>query len=165
MSKRRFGVFTCYCGGNISDVVNVEKVVNETSKWNNVVVSQSNRYLCSKPGVQMIRKAVKDLNLNRVVLACCTPKMHQKRFEKNLKEEGINPKLLKIVNIREQCSWVHSNNPDEATKKTLDLVRGAVKTLEYATPLESVKKDIIQSALIIGGGIAGDPIPKSIPHP
>jgi heterodisulfide reductase subunit A len=155
MSKERFGVFTCHCGGNISDVVDVDRIVEETSKWNNVVVSRSNRYLCSKPGVQMIRKAVKDLNLNRIVLACCTPKMHQKRFEKNLKEEGINPKLLKIVNVREQCSWVHSDNPDEATKKAFDLVKGAVKALEYATPLEQIKKEIIQSAVVIGGGIAG----------
>jgi len=155
MFKGRLGVFTCYCGGNISDVVDVEKIVDETSKWNNVVIARSNRYLCSKPGVQMIRKAVKDLNLNRVVLACCTPKMHQKRFENNLKEEGINPKLLKIVNVREQCSWVHSDNPDGATKKALDLIRGAVKTLEYATPLEEVGKEIIQSAVVIGGGIAG----------
>ncbi len=153
MSKPKIGVWVCECGGNIGDVVDTEKVVE--SLGDDVEVTTVERYLCSKPSVDNIRKMVKEKGLDRVVLACCTPKMHHTTFLSNLEEEGLNQGFLEMVNIREQCSWVHKNDHEGATEKATDLVKGAVERAKESTELESKKMQVVPEALVIGGGVAG----------
>jgi len=153
MSKPKIGVWVCECGGNIGDVVDTEKVVE--SLGDDVDVKNIERYLCSKPSVDNIRKMVKEQGLDRVVLACCTPKMHKTTFLSNLEEEGLNQGFLEMVNIREQCSWVHKDDHEGATEKATDLIKGAVERSKESSELESKKMDVIPEALVIGAGVAG----------
>jgi len=150
----RIGVFICHCGGNISDTVDVEKVREEISKIEGVKVCVAQEYLCSDPGQETIIKAIKEEKINRVVIAACTPKMHINTFRRTLESAGLNPYLLEIANIREQCSWVHEDK-ELATLKAIDLVRGAVERARYLTPLETRKVPIDTKVLVVGGGIAG----------
>ena len=145
----------CECGGNISDVVDVKRVAKAASEWENVIVARHYTYMCSKPGVELIRQSIRKRGLNRVVIACCTPKMHRKMFERNVEEEGVNSAFLEVVNIREQCSWVHHEDPEGATLKAIDLIKGAVKKVEKAVPLHPGKMPVKPAVLVIGGGIAG----------
>lgn len=153
--EARIAVFVCECGGNISDVVDVDRVVKEAAGWDHVVLSRSDRYLCSKPGLEMVKQSVKLHKLNRIVFACCTPKMHRKTFERALGEEGLNPALLKIANIREHCSWVHPDDTKGATLQAIDLTRGGVAKAERAAPLTPMKIEVERAVLVVGGGIAG----------
>jgi len=149
----RIGVWLCECGGNIGDVVETDRVV-ETLKPE-VAFVKKERYLCSKPSVDAIKEAVEKQKLDRVVLACCTPKMHRETFLSNLAEKGVNPAYLEMVNVREQCSWVHKEDHEGATLKTLDLIRGAVARAKESVALESKRMKVIPEALVIGGGVAG----------
>ncbi|UCD73245.1 MAG: hydrogenase iron-sulfur subunit [Candidatus Bathyarchaeota archaeon] len=153
--ETRIGVFVCECGGNISDIVDVEEVVRESSTWGGVVLSKGDRYLCSKPSLEMVKESVRRHGLNSVVLACCTPKMHRKTFEMILQEEELNPALIEIVNIREQCSWIHADDPEGATFKAIDLTRGGVLKVRKAVPLTPVEVEVERSVLVVGGGISG----------
>jgi len=153
MSKPKIGVWVCECGGNIGDVVDTEKVVE--SIGDDVELTTIERYLCSKPSVDKIRQTVNEKGLDRVVLACCTPKMHQTTFLGNLEEEGLNQAFLEMVNIREQCSWVHKDDHEGATKKATDLIKGAIKRAGESSELVSKKMDVVPEALVIGGGVAG----------
>ncbi len=153
--EARIGVFVCECGGNISDVVDVDRIVREAPTWGNVAFSKSDRYLCSKPGLEMVKQSVRLHKLNRVVFACCTPKMHRPTFEAILGEEGLNPALLKVVNIREHCSWVHPDDPEGATLKAIDLTRGGTAKARKAVPLTPMQIRVEPSVLVVGGGIAG----------
>ena len=149
----KIGVFVCECGGNIGDVVDVKKVVEDLGA--EVYYSRDERYLCSSPSVDNIRKTVEEHNLDRVVLACCTPKMHRRTFLSNLEEAGVNLAFVEIVNIREQCSWVHKDDHDGATLKAMDLIRGAIERAKQSTPLESKEMHVVPEVLVIGGGVAG----------
>ena len=149
----RIGVWICECGGNIGDVVDVDGVAELLKP--EVAYVEKNRYLCSSPSVDAIKKAVEEQNLNRVVLACCTPNMHTETFRSNLEEAGLNSALMEIVNIREQCSWVHKDDHEGATAKALDLVRGAVERTRKSVPLEAKGMDVSKEVLVIGGGVAG----------
>ncbi len=153
MSKPKIGVWVCECGGNIGDVVDTEKVIESLGE--DVEVSTVERYLCSKPSVDTIRKMVKEKGLDRVVLACCTPKMHRTTFLSNLEEEGLNQGFLEMVNIREQCSWVHKNDHEGATEKAKDLIKGAIERAKESTELESKKMEVVPEVLVIGAGVAG----------
>lgn len=153
MSKPKIGIWVCECGGNIGDVVDTETVVE--SIGDDVELTTIERYLCSKPSVDKIRQTVKEKGLDRVVLACCTPKMHQTTFLGNLEEEGLNQAFLEMVNIREQCSWVHKDDHEGATKKATDLIKGAIKRAGESRELVSKKMDVVPEALVIGGGVAG----------
>jgi heterodisulfide reductase subunit A len=135
--------------------VDVDRVIKEARAWDNVVRARKERYACSKPSVARIKDFIKRHDLNRIVIASCTPRMHRKMFERNIAEMGLNPAFSEIVNIREQCSWVTPDNPEEATLKALDLLRGSVKKIEKSIPLEPGKMEVNESVLIIGGGIAG----------
>ncbi len=148
------GVFICECGGNISDVVNVDKVARELEN-ENIELVEVQTYLCSEPAIDRMKEAIEEKGLNRLVLACCTPKMHKKKFQRSLREVDLNPALLEIVNVREQCSWVHENDPNGATIKTVDLIRGGIKRIEKSVPLEEKEIDVIPKVLVCGGGIAG----------
>ncbi len=149
----RIGVWLCECGGNIGDVVETDTVV-ETLKPE-VAFVKKERYLCSKPSVDAIKEAVEKQKLDRVVLACCTPKMHRETFLSNLAEKGVNPAYLEMVNVREQCSWVHKEDHEGATLKTMDLIRGAIARAKESVALESKRMKVIPEALVIGGGVAG----------
>jgi len=154
IERARIGVFICHCGGNISDIIDVEKVKEEISKIDEVIVCKTHEYVCSDPGQELMIKAIKEQGVNRVVIAACTPNMHLTTFKRTLISAGLNPYLLEIANIREQCSWVH-NDRDIATLKAIDLVRGAVKRAQYLEPLKPLKAQILHDVLVIGGGIAG----------
>ena len=133
MSKPKIGVWVCECGGNIGDVVDTEKVID--SLGDDVEIKTIERYLCSKPSVDNIRKKVKEEGLDRVVLACCTPKMHHTTFLSNLEEEGLNQGFLEMVNIREQVAWVTSEK-SAATEKAKSYIKAAVKRVALHEPLE-----------------------------
>jgi len=149
----KIGVFVCECGGNIGDVVDVKRTVEELGP--DVHYIKQDRYLCSSPSVTSIRDVVVRENLDRVVLACCTPKMHRETFKFNLEEAGLNPAFLEMVNIREQCSWVHKDDPEGATIKAMDLIKGAIERSRNSVKLESKEMDVVPEALIIGAGVAG----------
>ena len=152
--KPSIGVFICHCGGNISDTVDVTRVKETIGTLDQVKVAETCEYLCSYPGQEMIKKAVKEKVLERVVVASCTPRMHKNIFRQVMKSVGLNPYLLEMVNIREQCSWVHDDK-EKATNKAIALVRAAVQRARYLEPLTPLKLKVTESVLVIGGGIAG----------
>ena len=152
----RVGIFVCECGGNIGDVVNVKKVVDTVKNWEDVVVAKYHKYLCSRPAQEMIIEAIKKHELDRVVIASCTPRMHLSTFQSVLERAGLNPYMLEFVNIREQDSWVHGPHPsEEATRKAISLIRGGYERSLELEPLESISEKCSREILIIGGGIAG----------
>ncbi len=150
----RIGVFVCHCGKNIASSVDVEEVTEYAKKLRNVVYAKDNKYVCSSLGQEEIKEAIKKNNLNRIVIAACSPRMHEQTFRKTLEEAGLNPFLLEIANIREHCSWVHMRDP-KATEKAKALVRMAVAKARFLEPFEKKKVRIIPKAMVIGGGVAG----------
>ncbi|MCS7119962.1 MAG: CoB-CoM heterodisulfide reductase HdrA2 [Nitrososphaerota archaeon] len=151
----RIGVFVCHCGLNIAGVVDVQAVTEYARKLKGVVFATDNRYTCSDPGQDEIRKAIREHNLNRVVVAACSPRMHEFTFRRTIAEAGLNPYLLEMANIREQCSWCHQSAPDEATEKAKEIVKMAVAKARLLEPLAPMEVPVINRALVIGGGIAG----------
>ncbi len=150
----RIGVYICHCGRNIADVVNVREVVEFAKSLDGVVVARDYKYMCSDPGQELIIKDVQELKLDRVVVAACSPKLHELTFRKALKRAGLNPFLFQMANIRELCSWVTSNDRD-ATEKAKAYVKSAVERVKLHEPLETIRVKITPSVLVIGGGIAG----------
>lgn len=153
--KPRIGVFICHCGTNIAGVINIEELVKYASKLPGVVVAKDYRFMCSDPGQNMIKEAIRDLNLNRVVVAACSPRLHEETFRRAVEEVGLNPFLFEMANIREHSSWVHMRQPKEALEKAKDLLRMAVAKVRNLEPLEVRKVPVKRSCVIIGGGIAG----------
>jgi len=151
----RIGVFVCHCGTNIAGVVNVPDVAEYAKTLPNVVFATNNIYTCSNDTQELIKQKIKEYNLNRVIVASCTPRTHEPLFRNTVKEAGLNPYLFEMANIRDQCSWVHMQHPDAATKKSKDLVRMAVAKARLLEPLQKSYVDITKNALVIGGGIAG----------
>ena len=154
MEEIRIGVYICHCGLNIAGTVNVEDVAKYTATLPNVVVSRHYRYMCSDPGQDLIRSDIKHLALNRVVVASCSPRMHELTFRKTVESGGLNPYLYEHANIREQCSWVHDDRK-LATNKAKDLVRAAVMRVHHHEPLVIREVPLNPNVLVIGGGIAG----------
>jgi heterodisulfide reductase subunit A len=151
----RIGVFVCRCGTNIAFVVDVEKVADFARTLSGVVYSSTGLYVCSEPGQKEIQKALAEQILNRVVVAACSPRMHEPTFRACLAQAGFNPFLLEIANIREGCSWVHSAEPDRATKKACDLVHIAVAKARHLKPSTERRFPIKDAVLVVGGGVAG----------
>jgi heterodisulfide reductase subunit A len=151
----RVGVFVCHCGSNIAGTVDVKEVVEYAKTIPDVVFVKENRYTCSDPGQEEIRKAIKEHKLNRVVVAACSPRMHEPTFRKTVSEAGLNPYVFEMANIREFSSWCHPNTPEEATAKAEDTVRMAVAKARLLKPLETMEVPVNKNALVIGGGIAG----------
>jgi len=151
----RIGVFICHCGINIGGVVDVPAVVDYASTLKHVVHAERNLYTCSSEGLEAIKSAIKEHNLNRVVVASCTPRTHESLFRATCKEAGLNPYLFEFVNIRDQCSWVHMHEPESATEKAKDLVRMGVAKAARLEPLEELTSDVIPTAVVIGAGISG----------
>jgi heterodisulfide reductase subunit A len=150
----RIGVFICHCGGNISDTVDVEKVRETVAKFRGVKVAKTYEYVCSDPGQEMIINGIKEHGLNRIVVASCSPRMHLDTFRRTVKSAGLNPYLLDMANIREQCSWAHEDIED-ATSKAIDLIRGSVERAHYLEPLETKSMPVNKDILVVGGGVAG----------
>ena len=151
----RIGVFVCHCGSNIASVVDVEAVVEQARKLPHVVLAETNLYTCADDSQDQMKKTIAEHRLNRVVVASCTPRTHEPIFRDTLRDAGLNPYLLEMANIRDQCSWVHSGDPEKATKKAIDLVRMIVGRAANLTPLEEETVPIVNATLVVGGGIAG----------
>ena len=150
----RIGVYVCQCGTNIAKMVDCDGVAGDVAEMPGVTVSRSYKYMCSNPGQEMIAKDIKEHGLDRVVVAACSPHMHELTFRKAVQQADMNPYFLEIANIREQCSWVHDDRV-EATLKAKDLVTAAVERVVWQEALERMSVDMCPNCLIIGGGIAG----------
>jgi len=153
--KPRVGVLICQCGINIAGVVNTTAVVDYVSKLPYVVHAEENMYSCSSDSQERIKEIIKEYNLNRFIVASCTPRTHEELFRNTLREAGLNPFLFELVSIREQDSWVHQKEPEKATKKACDLIRMNLTKVINIRPLEKIKVKVKKATLVIGGGIAG----------
>jgi heterodisulfide reductase subunit A len=155
VSTPRIGVFVCHCGINIGAYVNVPEAVEYAKQLPNVVHAEHNLFTCSEEGISAIKKGIKEYNLNRVIVASCTPRTHEPLFRAACEEAGLNKYLFEFVNIRDQCSWVHMHEPEKATEKAKDLIRMGVAKARLLEPLEEIEMKVAPSALVIGGGIVG----------
>lgn len=151
----RIGVFICHCGINIGGYVDVPEVTKYAKTLPNVAYAENNLYTCSQDTQEKIKAMIEEHNLNRVVVASCTPRTHEPLFRETLKEAGLNQYLFEMSNIRDQCSWVHMHEPEKATEKAKDLVRMAVAKARLIEPLKPLSTPVNHSALVIGGGVAG----------
>jgi heterodisulfide reductase subunit A len=151
----RIGVFVCHCGLNIGGTVDVEKVADHAASLPDVVFSGANLYTCSEPGQEEIKNAIREHRLNRVVVASCSPRLHEPTFRQSCAEVGLNPYLFEMANIREQCSWVHLHDKEAATRKAMDLVNMSVARARLLEPQTEMTVPVTQRALVIGGGVAG----------
>lgn len=152
--QAKIGVYICHCGVNISATVNVAAIREFASKTKNVVAARDYKFMCSDPGQDLIKQDIKNLGVNRVVVAACSPLMHELTFRLAAESAGLNRYLVQIANIREHCSWIHDNK-DEATQKARALVNGAVRRVALHEALEIGKAKINKNTMIVGGGIAG----------
>jgi heterodisulfide reductase subunit A len=152
MSK--IGVFVCHCGENISATVDCAKVAETAGTYDGVAFSVDYKYMCSDPGQNIIKNAIKEKGLTGVVVASCSPRMHEPTFRKACAEAGLNPFMCEMANLREHCSWVHEKN-EATTEKAIDLVRILVEKVKYNHSLSEIKVPVTKTALVIGGGIAG----------
>ena len=151
----RVGVFVCQCGLNIAGTVDCDAVAKFSEDLEGVVGVYNNKYTCSEPGQLEIKKAIEEDKLNRVVVASCSPLMHEPTFRASLREAGLNPYLLEMANLREHCSWVHINEKEAATEKAKDLVKMAVARARRLEAQVEMVVPITQKAMVIGGGVAG----------
>ena len=152
---RRIGVYVCHCGGNISDYVDVQAVVDAVKDEPGVIVAKHTMFACSDAGQQEMEQDIETQNLDGLVVASCSPKLHVVTFRGVAKRSGLNPYEYSQANIREQCSWAHTDDPAAATSKAIGLVRGVIARTRLTEPLEPLIVETTQKALIIGGGIAG----------
>ena len=152
---KKLGVFICHCGVNIAGTVDVKSVAEKIGKIEDVAQSADYIYMCSEPGQQIIREAIRERGLEGVVVACCSPSMHEITFRKAVKSQGMNPYLCEIANIREQCSWVHQKEKEEATRKATEIILATLEKVRKNESLEAIAMAIHHRVLVIGGGIAG----------
>ncbi|MDD5494054.1 MAG: hypothetical protein PHG36_05200, partial [Dehalococcoidia bacterium] len=150
----RIGVYVCHCGSNIAGTVDCAEVSRFAGALDAVRVARDYKFMCSEPGQNMIKDDIKELGLNRVVVASCSPTLHEPTFRRVCQEAGVNPYLFQMANIREQCSWVTEDHGG-ATSKAKSLVSAAVYRVYYHQPLEMRKVPINPNTLVVGGGIAG----------
>jgi len=151
----RLGVYVCHCGLNIAQTVDCKEVAEKALLLDDVAVSKDIGYACSEPGQQEIKEDIRKFGLNRIVVASCSPRLHEPTFRQMLVAADLNPYLLEMANLREQCSWVHMNDTGAATIKAMELVEMAVARARLLMPLEEKKVPLTKRSLVIGGGIAG----------
>ncbi|MBN1383157.1 MAG: CoB--CoM heterodisulfide reductase iron-sulfur subunit A family protein [Deltaproteobacteria bacterium] len=151
----RIGVYVCHCGSNIGDIVDCAAVAEYARELPGVVHAINQSYTCSEPGQTQIKQDILEYGLNRVVVASCSPRLHEPTFRKCISEAGLNPYLLEMANIREQCSWVHALDPEGATTKAKDLVRSAVARAAVLESRIELEVPVKKATLVIGGGVAG----------
>jgi len=150
----KVGIYICHCGTNIAGTVDVEAVTNFAAGLEGVTVARHYAYMCSDPGQALIKDDIRGKGLERVVVASCSPLMHEVTFRRACAEAGLNPYLFQMTNIREHCSWV-TDDRAKATEKAKALVSAAVRRVRLQEPLETRHAEVRQSALVVGGGIAG----------
>lgn len=150
----KIGVYICHCGANIAATVDVEKVTEFAKGLPWVTIARDYKFVCSDPGQELIKNDIRELGLNRIVVASCSPRLHEPTFRRTLSNAGLNPYLFEMANIREHCSWVHEDK-DKATEKAKALVSAAVRRVVHHVPLESKTVPFNPDTLVVGGGIAG----------
>jgi heterodisulfide reductase subunit A len=151
----RIGVFVCHCGKNIGGIVDVPSVAEYARGLSHVAYAADNLYTCSSDTQAAIKEKIREHGLNRVVVASCSPRTHEPLFQQTIREAGLNPHLFEMANIRDQCSWVHMHQKEQATAKARDLVRMAVANAALTEPLASIPLPVTPRALVVGGGLAG----------
>ena len=151
----RIGVYVCRCGLNIAQTVDCAAVAEKAAETDGVAIAKEITYACSGPGQTEMQQDIEKHDLDRVVIASCSPRLHETTFKIMMKEAGLNPYLMEMANLREQCSWVHMNEPEAATEKANDLVAMAVERARLLSPLTEETIPLTQRTLVIGGGIAG----------
>ncbi len=151
----RIGVYICHCGSNIAGAVDCEAVAAYARTLPGVIHARDQGYTCSEPGQAQIKQDIREFGLNRIVVASCSPRLHEPTFRKCVSEAGLNPYLMEMANIREQCSWVHSLDREGATTKARDLVRSAVARARLLDVRTELEVPVRRSTLVIGGGVAG----------
>lgn len=150
----KIGVYVCHCGSNIAATVDVEKVSQEAAKWDGVTVARDYKYMCSDPGQELIKKDIQELGLTKIVVAACSPRMHEPTFKKALEQAGLNGYMLEMANIREQCSWI-SEDDKASTAKATALVRAAAKRVVHHQAIFEREVPVNNATLVVGGGISG----------
>jgi heterodisulfide reductase subunit A len=151
----RIGVYVCHCGLNIADAVDCPTLAEWAKTLPGVEVSRDYAYMCSDPGQELIQQDIKEQGLNRIVIASCSPRLHEPTFRQMCVEAGLNPYLCEMANIREQCSWVHPHQKEQATEKAGDLIKMAVSRVRLLRALRETEVPVTQKTLVIGGGVAG----------
>ncbi len=151
----RIGVYVCHCGSNIGGVIDPKKVVEFAEGLPNVVRATDTLYACADSGQRLIKEDIKKYNLNRVVVAACSVRMHEPTFRAAVSEAGLNPFLMEMANIREQCTWAHGHDPEGALEKAKDLTASAIAKARFLTPLDMIHVPVTQKAMVIGAGVAG----------
>jgi len=154
MEQPKIGVYICECGINIAATVNVAEVVKFAQGLPNVTVARQYKYTCSEPGQNMIKDDIRELGINRVVVASCTPRMHETTFQTTVADAGLNPYYFAMANIREHCSWI-TKDVEKATEKAKRLVSSTVWRVALQEPLQPRVEPVTKAALVVGGGIAG----------
>ena len=151
---KKIGVFVCWCGSNIAATVDVEAVAEAMKSEPGVVYSTNYQYMCSAAGQKLIQDAIKEYKLDGIAVCSCSPRMHEATFRRTAEGAGLNPYMVEIANIREQCSWIHKDRT-EATAKAIVLAKAAVAKLRNDAPLQAGTSEVVKRCLVIGGGIAG----------
>lgn len=150
----KVGVYICHCGANIASTVDVEAVTDFAKSLPSVAIARNYKFMCSDPGQELIKNDIKELGLNRIVVASCSPRLHEQTFRRAVSDAGLNPYLFEMANIREQCSWVHEDK-EKATEKAKALVSAAVRRVLHHAPLETKVVPVNPHTLVVGAGIAG----------
>ena len=151
----RIGVYICHCGSNIAGVIDPKTVAEYASGLPGVVRATDTLYACADSGQRLIKEEIKKHKLNRVVVSACSVRMHEPTFRAAVEEAGLNPFLMEMANIREQCTWAHGHDPEGALRKAKDLTAAAVAKASFLQPLEMIKVPVTNKAMVIGGGVAG----------
>lgn len=151
----RVGVYICHCGSNIAGVINPQDVVEFAEGLPDVVRATDTLYACADSGQRLIKEDIEKYGLNRVVVSACSVRMHEPTFRAAVAEAGLNPFLMEMANIREQCTWAHGHDQQGALEKAKDLTAAAVAKTRFMTPLDMIEVPVTQKALVIGGGVAG----------
>ncbi len=151
----RIGVYVCHCGLNIAQSVDCRQVAQKAADAGGVVLSKDIPYACSEPGQQQMKQDILDNRLDRVVIASCSPRLHEPTFKQMVQSVGLNPYMMEMANLREQCSWVHMNDKERATRKAETLVDMAISRVRHLEPLTEDTIPLTKKTLVIGGGVAG----------
>ena len=151
----RIGVYVCHCGSNIAGVIDPTVLADYAARLPGVVHATDTLYACADSGQSLIKEDIKEYNLNRVVVSACSPKMHEPTFRAVVAEAGLNPFLMEMANIREQCTWAHGHDPEGALAKAKALAAAAVAKASFLTPLDMIKVPVTKRAMVIGAGVAG----------
>jgi len=151
----RIGVYVCHCGTNIAGVIDPKEVVEFAEGLPDVVRATDTLYACADTGQRLIKEDIKKYNLNRVIVSACSVRMHEPTFRAAVSEAGLNPFLMEMANIREQCTWAHGHDPEGAMEKAKDLTAAAIAKARFLTSLDMIKVPVTQKAMVVGGGVAG----------